>query len=189
MENSFEILRTVNGINPQLPKNVVSSVYELSFLKMYLAWEWFLERTFILYMLGEKTDKGYSPNRYVNPRDEENAYDIIKGGARYPDWLSVDLVTEKAKIFFENGSPFVEALKEKANINDALKQMKHIRNMIVHISRYAKRIYEDLLRREFGSKRDLSPGEFLATIKKEEKIPYIAYYKKILEAASDEIVK
>ncbi|MEO0131422.1 MAG: hypothetical protein ABIK73_00555 [candidate division WOR-3 bacterium] len=188
MENSLSILRWVNDNKPD--HRIVNSIYEISFLKMYLTWEWFLERTFIFYLMGEKTDRGYCPRSYFNPRDEHHAYAIIKGNARYPNWLDLDFIRDKAELFFENGSPFKESLCDKDNIRIALSQMRKIRNNIVHISPRAKEEYESLIRNEFGILQNLSPGEFLGKIKDEEnKVSYITYYKNILETASDEIVK
>ncbi|MEM3122360.1 MAG: hypothetical protein QXH60_02885 [Candidatus Pacearchaeota archaeon] len=191
MEKSFYLLKEVNTITPPLNSDIINSMYELSFLQMYRAWEFFLEKTFVLYMLGKETDKGYRPICYVNPPNEEHAYELIKGGARYPSWLNIEFIREKAELFFKDGSPFKEILYDKVNIKDALTQMTKLRNAIVHISKKALDDYESVVRKEIGSSLNLSVGEFLSRMKKEggREVSYISYYRKILEVSSDEIIK
>lgn len=191
IDNIFNLLKKVNTINPPLTSDIINSMYELSFLKMYREWEWFLEETFILYMLGGKTDSGYSPNCYVKPRDKQHAYELIKGGARYPSWQNLDFIREKAELFFENGSPFKEILYDKVNIKDALFQMTKLRNVVAHTSQKALEDYKSVIRNEIGSSPNILVGEFLFKMKNDKgrKLSYISYYREILKVASDEIVK
>ncbi|MEO0075342.1 MAG: hypothetical protein ABIK31_04445 [candidate division WOR-3 bacterium] len=188
MNKSLNVLSEINPIE-SLKKETVDSIYELSFLKIFLAWERFIERTFILYLRGEQTDNGYKPTSYVSPKDENHAYDIIKGGFRYPDWLNLEFIREKADLFFDKGLPFKDVLYNNTTIKKVLQQMKKIRNRIVHASQNSIREYEELLRDEFGAVLNISPGEFLAKKYEDENISYIDYYKQILELASDKLIQ
>jgi len=190
MNKSLDLIKRINKISRMLSSNEIHSIYELSFLKIYLSWESFISRVFILYMIGEKTDSGYVPKCYVTPEDENHAYNIIKSGRPFPDWLNLEFVREKSELFFENGEPFKTTLYLKANIRGALRNMRILRNAIVHTSNEAKEKYENMLRTEFGHASNISPGEFLSKTRVEKpKIQYIVYYKKILEVASNDIVR
>lgn len=189
----MKLLKAINELNRKFPRDiseeVVDSVHELSFLRIILAWESFIEKSFIYYILGEKTANGYAPISFVKPRDETHAYNIIKGGHRYPDWLNLEFIREKSELFFENGEPFKTTLYI-SNIKGALDDMKILRNVIVHISASAKKKYENLLRRELGSALPyIQPGKFLQKMRKTSNKTYFTYFKEILEIASAEIIK
>ena len=189
MNKSLDLIKRINKISSMLSSDEIYSIYELSFLKIYLSWESFISRVFILYMIGEKTDSGYAPKRYVTPRDEDHAYSIIKSGRSFPDWLNLDFIREKSELFFENGNPFKTAIYSKANVREALQNMRILRNAIVHASRESKEKYEKMLRNEVGFVSNMEPGEFLTNMRiKKPQIPYIVYYKKVLEVVSNGIV-
>ena len=190
MNKSLNLIKRINEICDKLSPDEIFAIYELSFLKIYLSWESFIGRVFILYMIGEKTNSGYAPKRYVTPRDEKHAYDIIKSGRSFPDWLNIEFIREKSELFFENGEPFKPVLYTNTTIKGALQNMKVLRNIIVHASKEAEEKYKNMLRAELGSAPSISPGEFLSTMRIEKpKIPYIVYYKKILEVASNGIIR
>ncbi|MCD6100194.1 MAG: hypothetical protein J7K33_06405 [Candidatus Marinimicrobia bacterium] len=190
MNKSLDLIKRINKIGSMLSSDEIYSIYELSFLKIYLSWESFIGRVFILYMIGEKTDNGYAPKCYITPKDEKHAYDIIKSGQQYTKWIDIKYIREKSELFFENGEPFKSALYSKTNIKGALQNMKILRNIIVHASKEAKEKYKNMLRNELGTAPTISPGEFLSMMRSEKpKISYIVYYKKILEVASNGIVR
>jgi len=189
MNKSLDLIKRINKISHMLSPDETYSIYELSFLKIYLSWESFISRVFILYMIGEKTDSGYAPKRYVIPKDEDHAYSIIKSGRSFPDWLNLEFIREKSELFFENGKPFKTTIYPKANVREALQNMRTLRNAIVHASRESKEKYEKMLRNEVGFASNMVPGEFLSNMRtKKPQIPYIVYYKKILEVVSNDIV-
>lgn len=190
MDKSLDLIRKINKISHLLSTDDIYSIYELSFLKIYLSWESFISRVFILFMVGKKTDSGYVPKRYVKPKDENHAYDIIKSGRPFPEWLNLEFVREKSELFFEKGEPFKTVLYSNATVKEALQNMKILRNKIVHASQETKEKYENLLRNEFGFASKITPGEFLSRIRdRDPKISYIEYYKKIIEVASNDIVR
>jgi len=190
MDKNLGLIKRINQNRNVLSPEEIYSIYELTFLKIYLSWESFIGRAFILYMIGKETDTGYAPTRYVIPRDENHAYSIIKSGHPFPDWLNIKFVREKSELFFKNGEPFKPALYTKTNIRKALQDMKTLRNAIVHASRESQNKYEKMLIDELGYESNIIPGEFLSQIRrKKPKISYISYYKKILEVVSNEIVR
>lgn len=190
MEKSLDLIKQIDTNCKSIPHDTIYSIYELSFLKIYLSWEIFISRVFILYMMGKNTNSGYAPRCYVSPKDENHAYQIIKGGRRFADWLNLDFVIEVAEMFFEEGEPFKST---NSDVAEVLQHMKILRNKIVHASQEAEEKYQKLLRDKFGSARPITPGQFLSSFKNDNttyiNTTYIVYYTKILEVMSDGIVK
>jgi len=190
IKQSFELISSINQLIPKLQSDQVYLIYELSFLKIFLAWEYFLETSFILYMLGEKTENGYKPESYVKPKNEAHAYKIIKGGASFPGWLNLEFIREKSELFFKDGDPFKSALYDDQTIKNGLQMMKITRNRIVHVSPESKEKFEGMLRNEFGYDKNITPGKFLSDeVEKKTKKSYIDYFKEILLIAADKIVR
>lgn len=187
MEKNFELIQLVNEAKPRFPQDQIYMVYELSFLKIFLSYEWFIERTFILYMLGNKTDKGYRPKIYVKPRDEKHAYDFVREGRDYADWTTPDVVIRKSNLFFVDGEPYKDVLEP---IIRDIQDIKTIRNAIVHMSAESREKFETLIRSKLGyAGAAITPGEFLATTIKGKKLSYITYFRDKLEFASEKIVR
>lgn len=185
MAKSFELIQIANTTSPPFPKDKIYLVYELSFLKFFLAWEWFIENTFILYMLGKKTNRGYRPKTYAKPKDEEHAYEFVREGRDYADWTSPDAIKRKAKVFFKGGEPYESPL---TSVIKDIQDMKTIRNAIVHMSQESQKRFETLLREKLGHAKAITPGEFLSH-DQSTNLTYIAYFSDRLEFASDQIVK
>lgn len=136
-------------------------VVELGYLRAYLAWESFLENSFILYVMGKRSGSGAGPRRFVTPENRRHAVNICTEGQRYADWTSIDKVVSKAERFFRGGEPYKSALTNKQIL---LQDMKTIRNAIAHQSDDAALKFEALVRKEL---RFLAPhttvGSFLNT--------------------------
>lgn len=104
---------------------------ESAFLRLFVAWEAFLEETFVNYMLGEKSLQGNILQRYVSPRDLDHAHSMVVGGMRYADWSTPDVVRKLAKLFFDGGEPYETVL---AQIHTDLLDLKTVRNAAAHLS-------------------------------------------------------
>ena len=190
MNGSFKLIQSVNKIKiqPHFSQDQIYMIYELSFLKIFLAWEWFVENTFISYMLGKKTNKGYGPKTYVKPIDQHHAYNFVKRKGRdYADWTNPSTVIEKSTLFFEDGKPYKDTF---GSIIGEMQNMKTIRNAIVHMSTKSRESFETLIRNKLEyAKMGITPGEFLFTTIKGKNLSYITYYGDQMEVASERIVK
>jgi len=187
IKRSFELIKSMNKARSSFLRGQVYTIYELSFLRIFLAWEWFIENTFVSYMLGKKTDKGYSPKLYVKPLDRNHAYNFVKEGRDYADWLSPDVVIRKARLFFRDGEPYRDALM---SIIGDIQDMKTLRNSIVHMSAGPREKFETLVRNKLGYvKTPTTPGEFLATPVKGKSLLYVTYFSNQLELASGRIIR
>jgi hypothetical protein len=142
-----------------ISKPVLYSLKELSFLKLFISWEHFLEQSFIRFMCGAKNSAGFPEETYANPKSLEHALSMLKQKQRYIDWTIVSDVIERAKLYFKNGEPFSTALGQASTY---LTEMKVIRNRIVHESKKAEEDFHDLVRQKFGHfPRGMVPGKLL----------------------------
>src|SRR5258708_22562925 len=55
------------GAQPLISRKRRDSMTELAFLRDFLAWETFLERSFTLYLSGQQPTRGRPPHRYTFP--------------------------------------------------------------------------------------------------------------------------
>ena len=108
-----------------------SVLVESAFLRIFIAWEAFLESTFILYMLGVPSIRGAVVPRCVTPRDAEHAHSIVVGGMRHADWSTPDFVRKVANLFFGGGEPYETVLSQ---IHSDLLDLKTVRNAAAHLS-------------------------------------------------------
>jgi len=106
-------------------------ITESAFLKMFTAWESFLEQSFILYLTGNLSTSGKAITKYANPVDEEHAHKILIGVMKYVDWSNPDIVRKFAKLYFDSGEPYENAI---SSAYSDLMDLKTIRNSSAHIS-------------------------------------------------------
>lgn len=108
-------------------KFIISS----AFLKMFIYWESFLEKAFIIYLTGGQSTNGHTLVKYAHPRDEQHAHKMIIGTQKYVDWANHEIVIRLSNLYFENGSPIQSIL---ASISSDLSDLKNVRNAAAHIS-------------------------------------------------------
>lgn len=109
-----------------------SFITESSYLKIFIAWETFLEQTFSFYLLGRRSIFNRNVVRYIKPRDLNHATQLTIGASNiYFDWSRPDTVINLSKLYFVNGEPFNSTI---SSINGDLKDMKTIRNAAAHLS-------------------------------------------------------
>lgn len=125
-------------------------VTESMFLRMFIAWEGFLEATFIHYMLGNSSISGTIFARYANPVNDTHANQILVGTNRYVDWSNPDIVCKLANLFFNNGGPYDQVI---IAIKQDVFDLKIIRNAAAHISSTTTQHLNNLGNRKLGSAR------------------------------------
>ena len=79
-----------------------------AFLRLFIAWESFLEETFVLYMMGKLSRNGLSVKAYVSPVDVAHASRMLLGVQRqkFIDWSTPDTLRALAPVVFHQGGPF-----------------------------------------------------------------------------------
>lgn len=186
IKSSQALLNKVKSL--RMPRIYIEMVTELAFLRLLLAWENFLEESFIRYMVGSKSPSGFCPARTVTPATLRKALEIICGDRQYVEWISASEVIRRAERFFKDGEPYKNALESA--LTD-LSEMNTIRNRIAHRSKSSKEKFSDLVRRKLGyGKQGMTSGRFLLTAKPmtSPQIVFFDDYVKLIETAGRIIV-
>lgn len=123
-------------------KNMVT---ELAFLRAFIAWEAFLEESFVLYLWGKDPPRGNAPQRHAFPSNRKHAERLAFEGKAYADWTVLGEVATRAERFFRGGRPYSQVLKSRQN---RFGDMKTIRNAIVHSSGHSETQFKRLVRRK-----------------------------------------
>lgn len=161
-----------NGVN--FTKEIYYYVLEHCFMRIYLAWENFLEEAFILYLCDSTDMKDNKYKRYATPNDEEHAYELLKGTKQYPDWTNIGDVNLLSKLFFENSGPFKLLLSNPVEFQ----HMKTIRNRISHTSQKSINKFNTLTNSQIAIS-GLSAADFLFNYKTEN-VTFYSFYTDIL---------
>ncbi len=155
-----------SGIGPRISVKRRDSMMELAFLRTFLAWESFLEESFILYLSGQKPPRGRPPVRYAFPPNHKAAIEWFvpeSGRPNYARWTVAGEVTTRAERVFRAGRPFAAVLRGGQNVLD---KCRTIRNAIAHESESSRTKFETLARAELVPlplPPRLTVGTFLTT--------------------------
>jgi hypothetical protein len=187
-----ESLKFIQKINSAVQKKRVSldnleisTLYEVSFLKIFTEWERFLENSFIGYLMGKSTKK-LKPKMITKRMSVDKAYDLIKGTKQYPDWTKVEDILTLASLFFITLNPYDSILR---TTHKELSQIKIIRNAITHISKNSTESFRKLVRSELASYNiNISPGEFLMQNQSASE-QYLSFYSNLLKTCSLYIIR
>ncbi len=117
--------------NYTLPQNQREFVTDSAYLKLFIAWETFLEKSFIKYMLGEPSILGRVITRYVQPLDERHANSLLIGTQKYVDWSNPEIVKRLCNLHFAPGNPYDTFL---SSMMTDLFDLKTIRNAAAHLT-------------------------------------------------------
>jgi len=153
-------LNLLGKISPTLSQINRRLLAELIFLRIYIAWEYFLENSFIIYMLGGKSATNRQLKKYVNPPNWEKAFDMVIGTHGQPPRWGADFVVQKSRLFFEENNPFVQAIPLYKRYLD---EMNTIRNAIAHKSRFSQEKFKNLMKLKLPQiyTKIKNPGQFL----------------------------
>ena len=178
-----------HGMRPYISGKRRDSLTELAFLRAFLAWEMFLEQSFILYLLGQSPPRGRAPRRYASPPNQRAATDwVVPEGRDYAQWTVAMHVSERAERFFEAGRPFAPVLRGSQN---TLEETRLIRNAIAHESAMARARFESLVRRWLGTlPPKFAVGGFLGTTVPASAPPvsFLEFYFAKIEFAAQQII-
>ena len=170
-----------------LPLDQRAFITQSAFLKSFIAWEAFLERSFLLFMTGKISTTGKRISSYVSPIDSDHANRIAIGTQKYVDWSNSEIVRKLANLYFSGGEPYESVL---AGIHSELLDLKTIRNATAHISSTTGRALDALATRKLQrSCSGISAYELIVSV-----IPgstlgqtVLATYQSHLDAAANAI--
>ena len=186
IDSSQNLIKKVKDIG--IPRIQVEIITELAFLRISIAWENFLEESFIRYSVGAKSISGHVPTRLLEPHDMTHAFGLLSQGKDYIKWNSASGVVRRAELYFRDGEPYKNIIQ---SITVDLDNVNIIRNRIAHKSSISKKNFTEFARRKFGyGKRGMTPGRFLLTpTPTDTQIIFLDYYISIFKTASLIIVK
>ena len=138
----------------------VEEIAGLALLKMTLAWESFVEETFLRYLCGAKSAAGMAPT-LLAPKHLTlpAAFKSLVGSAQFLGWHPNTTVKRAAKHFDPAGDPFLTPV---GGAKSVLIEMADVRNRIAHRSDHSVQVFQDVVRNHFGAvPRGMTPGRFL----------------------------
>lgn len=159
-----------------------NAIIEHCFMKIYLAWEILLEKSFISYLKNEPDLKGNTYVRYGFPEDDEHAYNMIKGTKNYPDWTNINDVKYLANIYFKDAGVYAILNSPMIEIED----IKNIRNRISHVSEKSVKAFHRLLAKTITQTSNIEVADFLMFFKDQTQT-YFTYYTDIIKGYADAI--
>ncbi len=178
-----------HGTRPYISRGRRDSIVEMAFLRAFLAWEVFVEESFILYLCGQKPPRGRRPYRHAFPPNHEIAMEwVIPEGRPYARWTAAGEVSQRAERFFRNGRPFAGILRSNQT---ALDETQTIRNAIAHRSTSARLKFENLVRTKLLTlPPNLTVGRFLGTTAPGSTPPisFLEFYVAKIDLAAQQIV-
>ncbi len=121
---------------------------EAALLKLVLGGERFFEIAMALYVLGERSPRGYRPRRlrrFDAPLRE--VLDVFRGDQAYIGWTSPDVVIKRAERWVKAGEPFQTTLSGASQLLGYLVKM---RNVVAHESDSAFEKYRNATRALYG---------------------------------------
>ena len=188
VEFALDMMKALNdaekSIRGSLPLRI-EQVHEFAFLRLILSWEVFLERTLVLYVMGERSSSGYRPNvKIKNIKDENIAYILLSGRMKFDvethhlPYLSIPSeIKSVANTLFENHCYDFSNQnpdKERQNI-DLFEHARHIRNHIAHRSKSSEAKFQSTVEHFLGKSYNCSAGGLL-TEQVEKKMQFGDYF-------------
>lgn len=162
-------------------QDIYDSIIEHCFMKIFLAWEFFLEQAFILYLCDAEDLQGNKYTHFAQPKNEEHAYELLKGTKQYPDWTNLDNIKILSNAFFENYGPFILLSDNPVEFQ----HMKTIRNRISHISKQSINNFNKFTNAQIAI-NNTTAANFLSTLK-DGSITFYSFYTDIIKSYVDAI--
>lgn len=185
IDSSTNLVSRVRNLG--IPRIQLEMIEEMAFLRIFVAWESFLEESFIRYAVGATSLSGYAPIVLTRAQNIGHALDLVSSNRDYASWNSASEVISRSALYFKDGEPYRSAL-EPALIE--LDEMNTIRNRITHKSNRSKSKFNAFVRRKFGhGVHGMTPGRFLLTSQPNPPPhTFLDYYIEVIRIASSMIV-
>lgn len=148
--NSFITIafqQDANG-NYLLPQNARDFINDSAFLKIFIAWETYLESVFLKFLLGEPSILGTFLVRYATPLDTLHGNNMLIGKQKYVDWSDPATVKLFANLYFLTGN-HIDAFIN--SIYSELLDLKTIRNAAAHLTSTTSGKLDSVASRILGS--------------------------------------
>ena len=142
----------------QLPQKRIEAIYEMAYLRIFLAWETFLEEAFLRYLCGYASTLG--PERLLQPAfpSRQAAELSVLHGLKFVSWARPNGIIDRAQNYVVDG--LHETVVSSAT--RYLDYLADVRNRVAHSSDYARSQFDTAALFLSGSAyRGSSAGRFL----------------------------
>lgn len=136
----------------------VAQLNELRFVRATLAWEEFLEQSFICYLRGARSVLGHAyPLTTPAASNVTAALSLAIGTAPYGKWLNERWTLARAAALFAGTHPYI------ALSSPSFPEIRAIRNRVVHRSETARQEFQRIVVSLHGAaKPGMTPGRLLS---------------------------
>ena len=182
--NNQDLIDEINKWNIIFSSDVAidSSLYELSFFKIFIKFEKFLSTCFENYAIGVTSTYGYCPTRRLNFDDLPHLNKVIKkDNSSFVNHFEV-IKNISDCLFVDN--PF-EIIKTDPTFTTILGEMKIIRDYIAHESTSARNKYISTI---LNNGAFIEPHQHLLNIKRGTRLSFYSYYINSIKTISDFII-
>ena len=151
---------------------------ELRFVRATLGWETFLEESAICFVRGSRTISGTAHGLKVPAsKNRANALNLILGTSQYGSWLNEVWTLKATGPLFSGMNPY------QVVASPVFRDMRFVRNRIVHRSESARLAFRNVVNTVIGSQRPgITPGRLLSA--KSAGAPLVEHYLKTLKASA-----
>jgi hypothetical protein len=136
--NAHQVDANGASILPEIDRKQVTVA---AFLNLFIGWEGFLEDTMAALLCGANPLSGNAVVKFASPPDAAAAKKMIIGANPYFDYANHERVIRVAKIYFDQGAPFLPHL---ATFSSQLSDLKIMRNSSAHITSSTQNSLETL---------------------------------------------
>ena len=160
----------------------LEEIASLALLKLSLAWESFVEDSFLRYLCGAKSSAGVAPVLLAAKEATLSAaFRSLSAGNKFLSWQP-DTTINRANKCFDKGAPYATAIKgAKSDLED----ITSVRNRIAHRSDYSVKAFQDVVRAHLGYvPTGMTPGRFLLRTLPSAGKPAIEHYRTLLSATA-----
>lgn len=174
-----------SGVFRRIGSRRVETMASLTLLRLQLAWEDFLEATFVRYLCGAQSGGGYQPRLLVARESSiDAATKALMGKAKarsFISWRSTDSISW-AQHFFDAGEPFSSGV---GAVSGRWDDMALVRNRFAHRSAWAASEFRRVVKSHIGvAPPGMTPGRFLLMADPATGDPYVVdYASRLLVAA------
>ena len=102
---------------------------EAAVVRVHVAWERYLEESFLEYVMGAPSATGKAVTSYLAAPATDHARRVLIGTQRYVDWSNPEIVVRLARLYLGAGEPYSAALSA---VQTDLFDLRIIRNAAAH---------------------------------------------------------
>lgn len=182
----LSLLNQKNQETLKSPSQQLCLLNESIISNAFRRFENFIENSFLLYLMENKTITGNHVKSFLRPKDLDHAYEMIKSTQIYIKWNDANTMRKMSEIYLDDdGFPLKIPIITNLQTID---EIRIVRNHIAHNSRESERSYKNVIIKYYGTMPSNipGPGELLQKIVEsgtQKKMLLSIYLEKIWDVA------